>query len=653
MANEATATDQYVRREIEKFGIRYDEQGSSHPEIAKALKGASKQGKSGIGKPEFVMQISDYLIVIEDKRDNDKLINLTKDGSIAKDISSLSGFAVNGAVHYANHIVTKTSSFDEVIAIGITGDEEFHSIQPVLVSSTEEGITEKKLPKLTDLQELHPNNINEWYSVNVLKEYSIEQKRIFELQNVSKELHEDLRNYASLEGENKATVISAILLALSEEDFDIKKLTGNKYPRKTDGREDTTRPVINNDGMRILKAVKDYIASEGVMPEDKVTVLLNKFSFLETNVRLNEKNETLGVTPLHYFTKKLQDKVIHHFKQNTDYDILGNFYGEFVKYGGSDGNGLGIVLTPHHITTLMTELIDVLPTDYVLDPACGSGAFLISAMNRMTKLAKDEDEIKHIKQHQLLGIELQEKMFTVATTNMILRGDGKSNLQLDDMFSVTGEDMQKQRVNKILFNPPYSQGKTNKTLTEINFIRHALDMLVTGGKLAVIVPQSTMVGKSKEEKEYKKKILEKHTLDMVITVNKNTFHGVGTSPVIAVFEAGKPHDIERKKVKFINFEDDGFVVRKHIGLVDDGTAKEKRRHLFDVINGDEENYTTKFMVKSTIQAEDEWLHSFYYFNDEIPSAADFEKTIADYLSFQFDMYAHGRGYLFEVNDDKK
>ena len=652
MVNEATATDQYVRREIEKFGIRYDEQGSSHPEIAKALKGASKQGKSGIGKPEFVMQISDYLIVIEDKRDNDKLINLTEDGYIAKDIPSLSSYAVNGAVHYANHIVTKTTSFDEVIAIGITGDEEFHSIQPVLVSITEEGITEEKLPKLTDLQELHPNNINEWYSVNVLKEYSIEQKRIFELQNVSKELHEDLRNYASLEGENKATVISAILLALNEEDFDIKKLTGNKYPRKTDGREDTTRPVVDNDGMRILKAVKDYIVSEGVMPEDKVTILLNKFSFLETNIRLNEKNETLGVTPLHYFTKKLQDKVIHHFKQNTDYDILGNFYGEFVKYGGSDGNGLGIVLTPHHITTLMTELIDVLPTDYVLDPACGSGAFLISAMNRMTKLAKDENDIKHIKQHQLLGIELQEKMFTVATTNMILRGDGKSNLQLNDMFSVTGEDIQKQRVNKILFNPPYSQGKTDKTLTEINFIRHALDMLVTGGKLAVIVPQSTMVGKSKEEKEYKKKILEKHTLDMVITVNKETFHGVGTNPVIAVFEAGKPHDIERKKVKFINFENDGFVVRKHIGLIDDGTAKKKRRFLFDVINGNEDDYTTKFMVKATIQAEDEWLHSFYYFNDEIPNDEDFEKTIADYLSFQFDMYTHGRGYLFEEIKDE-
>lgn len=644
MSNEITATDQFVRREIEKFCIRYDEQGSSHPEISRALKGASKQGNNGIGKPEFVMQIDDYLVVIEDKKDNNKLINYYKDGTIAKDIPSISGFAVNGAVHYANHIVTKTTSFDEVIAIGVTGDKDSNHIQPVLVTNTEGHISEKILPELSSLQQLHPKKINQWYSVNVLGEYSNEQKRIFELQNVSRELHEDLRNYASLEGENKATVISAILLALNEPDFDIKKLTGNKF--------NLNGEIIDNDGKRILKSVKDYIATEGILPQDKVNILLNKFSFLESNVRLNEKNITLGVSPLKYFTKKLQEKVIHHFKENTNYDILGNFYGEFVKYGGSDGNGLGIVLTPHHITSLMTELIDIVPSDYVLDPACGSGAFLISAMNYMTSKAANEKEIMHIKQHQLLGIEMQEKMFTVATTNMILRGDGKSNLQLADMFTVTGEDMKAKKVNKILFNPPYSQGKTDKSLTEINFIRHALDMLVIGGKLAVIVPLSTMVGKSKEEKEYKRKILESHTLEMVITLNKDTFHGVGTNTAIAIFEAGKPHDIAKKKVKFINFEDDGYIVRKHIGLLDDGTAKKKKNYLFDVINGNIDDVSTKFMVKSTIQHDDEWVHSFYYFNDEIPSESDFEKTIADYLSFQFDMYTHGRGYLFEEDNNE-
>ncbi len=638
MKNEITGTDQFVRREIEKFGIPYSEQGALNPEINKALKGASKQGGKGIGKPEFVIQNGEYLIVIEDKRSNEKLIKYDEEGKIDKEITSLKDYAVNGAVHYAKHIIEKTASFDEVIAIGITGDEKYHNIQPVIVSKIEDMISENILPKIYNLSKLNPENIDEWYSVNVLKELPKEQKEIFELQNLAKEIHEDLRNYASLEDENKSTVISAILLALSEKTFNVASLTGDD---------------LKKDGDIIFEAVKTNISRRGAMPQSKTTILLNKFTFLTTNVKINEINLTLGMTPLKFLANKLKSKVLYHFGKNTNYDMLGNFYGAFVKYGGNDSNSLGIVLTPHHITTLMAELVDIISTDYVLDPACGSGAFLISAMNRMVAQARNEEEIKHIKKHQLLGIEMQEKLFTVATTNMILRGDGKSNLQHADMFSVRGEDMRKKKVNKILFNPPYSQGKTDKTLTEISFINHALDMLVVGGKLAVIVPQSTMVGKSKEEKEYKKRILNKNTLELVITLNKDTFHGIGTNPVIAVFEGGKPHP-ENKKVKFINFENDGFVVRKHIGLVDDGTADEKRKFLVDVIKGDEEDYTTNFMVKSKIQTEDEWLHSFFYFNDEIPTDEEFEKTIADYLTFQFDMYTHGRGYLFEeIEDDEE
>lgn len=637
MKNEITGTDQFVRREIEKFGIPYSEQSALNPEISKALKGASKQGGKGIGKPEFVIQNGEYLIVIEDKKSNDKLIKYNEANKIDKEISSLKNYAVNGAVHYARHIIEKTSSFDEVIAVGITGDEGYHNIQPAVVSKIEDTISEKVLPKISNLDKLNPENIAEWYSINILKEAPREQKEIFELQSLAKEIHEDLRNYASLEDENKSTVISAILLALSEKTFNVANLTGDDFKK---------------DGDIIFEAVKTNISRRGAMPQSKTTILLNKFSFLTTNVKINEINLSLGMTPLKFLANKLKDKVLHHFGKNTNYDMLGNFYGAFVKYGGNDSNSLGIVLTPHHITTLMTELIDVISSDYVLDPACGSGAFLISAMNKMVAQARgDEEKIKHIKKHQLLGIEMQEKLFTVATTNMILRGDGKSNLQHADMFSISGESMRKKKVNKILFNPPYSQGKTDKTLTEISFINHALDMLVTGGKLAVIVPQSTMVGKSKEEKEYKKKILEKNTLELVITLNKDTFHGVGTNPVIAIFEGGRPHP-ENKKVKFINFEDDGFILRKHVGLVDDGSADEKRKFLFDVINGDVEDYTTQFMVKSTIKADDEWLHSFFYFNDAIPSEADFEKTIADYLTFQFDMYTHGRGYLFEGGDDE-
>ncbi|MBF2420578.1 N-6 DNA methylase [Listeria seeligeri] len=638
MMNEKTVTDQYVRREIENLGISYEEQTSSNPEIRKALKGASKQNGKGIGKPEFIFTSNEHLIIIEDKLDSGKLIAPEK-GAIDLKYPAINLFAVNGAVHYARHIVEKTVLYDEVIAIGISGNKE---IQPVFVYREDNEIKIKKLNKVHNLSDFHPDSIEEWYGVNILGEFTKEQKEIFELQDVASELHEDLRNYGSLEGENKATVVSALLLALQDDTQDLcKSLQGRTGIESRDG------DLIFNAINRYLQKVRPSINTEPW--DEKIKILQNKFSFIKTNPYLNTPNNYLRCTPLKYFLLKLNDKVVNHFDKNTEFDILGHFYGEFVKYGGSDGNPLGIVLTPRHITSLMTELIDIRPEDKVLDPACGSGAFLISAMNRMLKKASSEEQKQNIKQNQLFGIELQEKLFTVATTNMILRGDGKSNLQLADMFTKTEEEMQKKQINKILFNPPYSQAKTKELshLSELSFIHHALDMLVYGGKLAVIIPQSTMVGKTKKDKALKKEILEKHTLDYVITLNKNTFYGVGVNPCIAIFTAGKPH-FKQKKVRFFNFEDDGYVVRKHIGLIPDGVLpEEKRKYLLDNINGDVYDIQNEFVVSSIVTAEDEWLHSYFYFNNEIPNEEVFEQVVADYLLFKLDMKLHGRGDMFE------
>lgn len=229
---------------------------------------------------------------------------------------------------------------------------------------------------------------------------------------------------------------------------------------------------------------------------------------------------------------------------------------------------------------------------------------------------------------------------------MILRGDGKSNLENQDFLSKNPSKLQLKGCTVGMMNPPYSQGsKKNPELYEINFVNHLLESLVEGARVAVIVPQSTFTGKTKDEQNIKTKILKNHTLDGVITLNKNTFYGVGTNPCIGIFTAGIPHS-KTKKSKFINFENDGYIVSKHIGLIDDGSAKDKKQHLLDVWN-DELEAPTKFCVSTTIEDTDEWLHSFYYFNDEVPSEADFEKTIADYLTFEVNMLTHGRGYLFE------
>jgi hypothetical protein len=118
-----------------------------------------------------------------------------------------------------------------------------------------------------------------------------------------------------------------------------------------------------------------------------------------------------------------------------------------------------------------------------------------------------------------------------------------------------------------------------------------------------------------------------------------------------VFTAYEPHPKDHI-VKFINFEDDGFEVKKHLGLVETERAKDRRSYMLDCWRGKITNAPSKFMVTTTTCDTDEWIHSFYYYNDEIPTEQDFINSIADYLTFEFSMIAHGRGYLFEPTSGK-
>ena len=172
-----------------------------------------------------------------------------------------------------------------------------------------------------------------------------------------------------------------------------------------------------------------------------------------------------------------------------------------------------------------------------------------------------------------------------------------------------------------------------------------LDSLADNARCVVIVPQSAMVGKTSEDKSDKKYILDNHTLEGVITLNPQTFYGVGTNPVIAVFTAHKPHD-KNKLVKFVDFKNDGYEVFPHIGLLATPDAPDRKKFLLRCWH---EGMTapTSFIIRTEIKADDEWLHSFYYFNEEIPTEKDFEKTMADYLTFEFNMIVHGRDYLFD------
>lgn len=629
-------TDFWVNELLKEADIHLDYQTSDNIEINNALKTASKSGSGKKGFPEFVGKVKDFIIVIENKASTIKHVKKDENDLISEKNNDIRDYAINGAIHYAKHLALNTN-YNKIFAIGISGDEKKHLITPIFVDERE---NIKILDNLETLISFNEKNIDEYYLREVLGEETSYEKTTKEILREAEQLHEDLRNYGSIQDKDKPLIVSGILLALEEikyNNFSIDNLNGD---------------TLITDGQKIYNAIKDNLDRANVSPQVKKDKLLNQFAVIRDTTKINQVNSFLGKTPLKYYTEFLYDSIYKSicFIQNSE-DYLGRFYGEFMSYSGGDGQALGIILTPNHITELFCELVDLKENDKIIDPCCGTAGFLIAGMHKMLSLTNDETIKNNIKKNQLFGIEDQSYMFTIATTNMILRGDGKSNLENNDFLKMNPAEIQKKGCNIGFMNPPYSQGsKNNPNLYEISFTEHLLNSIVKGGKVAVIVPQSSMTGKTKEEQSIKTNILNYHTLEGVITLNKNTFYGVGTNPCIAIFTAGEPHP-NNKLCKFINFEDDGYIVSKHIGLVEDISAIDKKQHLLDVWF-DRVESETKFCVETTIEADDEWLHSFYYFNDEIPTEEDFKNVIADYITFEVNMITHGRGYLFGVEDDE-
>lgn len=631
MAKKEVKTDAFVRELLTEANISLTEQGCDILEINKALQTASKSQTGNSGYPEFCGVVKDFILVIEDKASLDKHIFKDDKKLISQEVKVVKDYAMNGALFYALHLAANTS-YNKVLAFGVSGNEKHHRITPLFVNERGDY---QELPDVETFISFNETNIDEFYLKEVLQEETAVEKTTAEILKDAGKLHDDLRNYGNLTTEQKPLVVSGILLALREiehKTFSIESLIGD---------------TVKTDGQKIYDAIKSNLSRANVTPDTKRDKLLSQFSVIKDTTKINEKDATLGKTPLKHYTEFLNNSIFKSIRyHDSSEDYLGRFYGEFMSYSGGDGQTLGIVLTPKHITELFCELAQLKPSDKVLDPCCGTAGFLIAAMHKMIKMTDDEVQRRSIKRDQLFGIELQSCMFTIATTNMILRGDGKSNLHNLDFLKQNTNQLQLKGCTVGMMNPPYSQGsKTNPDLYEISFTEHLLDSLTEGARAIVIIPQSSVTGKSKEEQNIKNSILKHHTLEGVITLNKNTFYGVGTNPCIAVFTAGIPHN-KKHLCKFVNFEDDGFVVSKHIGLEETASAKDKRQHLLDVWF-DRIEAETKFCVETTIEADDEWLHAFYYFNDEIPTEKDFENTMADYLTFEFNMITHGRGYLFE------
>ncbi|MEY8431601.1 N-6 DNA methylase [Lachnospiraceae bacterium 48-42] len=552
------------------------------------------QGGRGKAKPEYVITFDDdihTIIVVECKNSAKK--------HCSKDLNKPSIFSVDGVLYYAKFLKEEYN----VIAIAVSGT----STQNMKVDTFYWMCGQNNYTVLEKSKDiiLEPQNYIGLIKGNKLqKAYSLD-----EIRNTAIDMHNALREIKVTET-HKPIFIAGILIALNDEDF------SKSYSALT-----SYKSVMQN----IQNAIENVLKDSDIK-NSRINYIKQVFGTLQDNTKFagiplgHSKSITWYIEQLEMKIKPMMDYA------DSTVDALGVFYHEFIKYSGGDGSGLGIVLTPQHLTEFMCDLAGVNKNSRVVDICCGSGSFLVTAMSKMFRNA-NPDDVESIRRERLYGVEFDDGLYTLAIANMIIRKDGKSNIYKGDCFNeVITSELKSKNINIGLINPPYSQ----KDVVELEFVEHLLDILTVCGTGVVVVPMSCAIGT--KFKEIRERIMKKHTLNAVFSMPDDIFYPTATNVCVMVWTAHMPHD-STQETFFGYCKNDGFVKRKKLGRIDafgrwDGIRKEwlKLYRNRDVVDG--------LSARHCVGYEDEWLCEAYMQTDYSKlTQEDFQQTINDYLSY--------------------
>lgn len=589
-------TENIVRKHFDKYSeILIEEQKSDTIKINKLLKNASKKG-AGCGYPEFIITYknnSDFLIVIECK------------GSIRKHESRTgdrySEYAVDGVKLYASFL----SKEYNVLAIAVCGEKISElKISHFLFLKTGKTTTPIFSNKLLDT-ESYLNG----YIVSPEK-----RRQDFDaLLEFSKELNEELHAKKVTES-NRSLLISGILIALESNAF---RASYKKHEKPKDLAENLVETIATQLKNANLK-------------HDKLENLKTAYSFIKTHASLSGEKDVLV-----NLIDSIDANVNKFIKTYKYYDVLGQFYVEFLRYANSD-SGLGIVITPPHVTELFCLIANVNKDSIVYDNCTGTSGFLISAMKQMIKEAKNDlKKIKEIKENQLIGVEWQDHIFALACSNMFIHQDGKTNIIQGDCFdSKIIDDVKKRTPNIGFLNPPYRT--KNSDIEELEFVLNNLEVLETNGTCIAILPMSCMLAQSGRTYELKNKLLCEHTLEAVFSMPDELFinSDVGVVTSVIVVTAHKPHP-KSKETYFGYWKDDGFIKTKNKGRIDANNKWEpiKNKWINSYVN---RKYVVGLSVSKIVTAEDEWCAEAYMETDYSGlKKEDFVNVVKEYFAFSF------------------
>ena len=547
------------------------EQESLNTEIDQALNDyASKNGGTGGNRPDAKLLLQDknlvnYPVLIEYKGYKDKLVKLDAEGKVANktaknlpDYKTINSYAVNGAVHYANALLHYTS-YTDIIAIGMTGYKDDtgalqYEIGVYYVSKSNFGIGQK-VDDYTDLSFLKKSNFDKF--IEKVKQLQLTTEEIEKLRERREQeinaslvkLNNDIyHNENGLSEQARVYLVAASIIATLGVPGKVAAL------EKTDLK--SSNEEGNRDGDIILRKIKAFL-NEKNLPQEKRDLIIRTLQNTLTTDNINKIEN--GETQLkRVFTKIIDDLGIY-YKIGLSTDFTGKLFNEMYSWLGFSQDKLNdVVLTPSYVATLLARLARVNMDSYVWDFATGSAGLLVAAMNEMLIDAKNKikspDKLAlksaEIKANQLLGLEILSEVYMLAILNMILMGDGSSNIINKDSLNEFngnygfGKTDKKFPANAFVLNPPYSAPGNGMV-----FVERALSMMEKG-YAAIIIQNSAGSGKAVE---YNKKILQHSTLLASVRMPLDLF--IGKSSVqtsIYVFRVGEAHQKD-DVVKFIDF----------------------------------------------------------------------------------------------------
>lgn len=679
VASIETSVKQWADEQIRQLGwqIIASENETADKLIDESLKNSpSKSGGTGGGRPDYTIIVSDgdktIPVLIEYKGSKGKLEKIDKQGLIILrgddgnfDYKlAIPQYAVNGASYYAMNVV-KDTSYQEAIAVGVNGSKDSSGAIQYQIHAY---VLNKRDPEL-------PIDLGTYPDFDFLKNIDQQKTRLFnkiadiqtdpkeleqrairddaKIEAVLQELNQKIHDEQQIIPSQRINIVAGSLMAA----VGVKDKTGDwKVSRLNPSDLTGSLEEGNTDGEKIVTKIRNFLKVRS-LPEKKQRQILNvlRSNFVDNNLNQKAANETQTAI------KTIYQEI--YYKLIPIYDVTGinDFTGKLFNVMNAwvdvpDGGANDVVLTPRYITNFMAQLTQVNQDSYVWDWALGSGGFLISSMNLMIQdaqlqhvndLTKQHEKIEHIKTKQLLGVELLPNVYMLAVLNMILMGDGSSNIVNDNSLThYTGKYAYNEKpfpADVFLLNPPYSAEGNGMIFVDKAFQKQSK------GFGAVIVQDSAGSGRAVD---INKRILKHNRLKASIKMPSHLFKAsVQTS--IYLFEVGKPHNGD-DNVYFIDLREDGYTrtnrKKAKLNLFNSNDAKGHYQEVIDIIldKAKKTNYFTENdnYYKGTIDPNSGKDWNYNKKVDVTPTEDDFKKTVSDYLSWEVSQILKGENQDF-------